>query len=320
MAEQESNLMREALKWRSIVDSDSATPKDQENFQVWLETDPSHHRALAEARRFWNELRPLSDIDLNHLRSEQTFARVRPAVPYLSFLPLALAATVLVAVCVVTWALWPNAVDVEPTRFATNVGEVRLESLQDGSAVTLGPKTQLSVLVTDHRREVQLIGGSAHFDVQSEPRPFQVITEGLIVEVTGTEFEVHRSTSGTSVAVEHGAVDVSGGNSLVTVEQGQKVFADVQGQMGEVRAYPAEKVASWRHNRLAYEEAPLQELIDDLNRYRHRPVYLVDESLAELTVTATFNATDVDLILNTLTQLYPLDIVESADKTELRRR
>ncbi|MEM8982577.1 MAG: FecR domain-containing protein [Pseudomonadota bacterium] len=320
MADQESNLMEEALKWRAIIDSDAASLTDQKDFQVWLDTDPAHHRALEEARTFWDELQPLRDTDMDYLRSEAASVRVKPAVPYLSSFPLGLAASFLFGVCLLAWALWPNRADLEPINFATNIGEVRAESLADGSLVTLGPKTQLLVRVTDHGRQIELIDGSAHFDVQKEKRPFQVIAQGLIVEVTGTEFEVHKSTNGTSVAVEHGAVDVSGLNSVVTLAQGQKVSANNQGQMGEVRAYPAEKVASWRRRRLAYEEAALHDLIDDLNRYRSRPIYLSDEVLAEMTVTATFDAADIDLILDTLTQLYPLDIIETAEKTELRRR
>lgn len=312
--------MQEALKWRAIVDSDAVSLKDQEDFQVWIDADPAHHRALAEARKFWDELRPLSDMDLDHLRSEAASAHVKPTVPNLSPIPLGLAATFLFGVCLFAWALWPNRADLEPINFATIIGEVRSESLADGSVITLGPKTQLTVLMADHGRQIELIDGTAHFDVQKEKRPFQVVTQGLTVEVTGTEFEVHRSTKGTSVAVEHGAVDVSGRNSVVTLEQGQKVSANLQGQIGGVRAYPSEKVAAWRRSRLAYEEATLLELIDDLNRYRNRPIYLSDKVLAEMTVTATFDAADVDLILNTLSQLYPLDIIETAEKTELRRR
>lgn len=320
MVEQESNLMREALKWRAIIDSDAASTTDQEDFQVWLDADPAHHRVLAEARKFWDELHPLVDVDVDHLRSEVAPARGKPAKPHFSSFPPGLAATVLLGVYLLAWALWSNSTDPDPINFATNVGEVRAESLEDGSVITLGAKTQISVTITDHDRRIVLTNGSAHFDVQKERRPFQVTSHGLIVQVTGTEFEVHRSTNGTSVAVGHGAVDVSSRNSVVTLAQGQKVSANSQGQLGEVRAYPPEKVASWRRNRLAYEEATLGELIDDLNRYRNRPIYLSDASLAKTTVTATFDADNVDLILSTLTQLFPLDIIESEEKTELRRR
>lgn len=168
----------------------------------------------------------------------------------------------------------------------------------------------------------ELLSGAAYFDVSQELRPFKVATGRLLVEVTGTRFSVQQSSNGAQVSVAEGSVrvsDTADGTAVRALERGRRVVADDRGRIGDVLQISPDKVGAWRRNRLVYEEAPLSTLVGDLNRYRDRPIELLDSRLAAETITATFDTAETDLILATLAELYPLEVVEAANRTELRR-
>lgn len=326
MIKQDSSLIHKALEWHATINSDAVTKEEQAAFQAWMADDPSHRRAFEEARRLWAGLAGLKNAPIEHLRAGEPRGRVSkrplrfPFHNYTWALTTSCIATVLVIAASV---LRPSDLKVSETLLETATAEVRTEVLIDGSAVTLGARSSISVKMTGTRRSVALLSGTAYFDVNQEIRPFSVASGGLRVDVTGTQFAVRRSSRGTQVAVAEGSVNVRATSSQATVKKlgrGQRIGIDGLGRFGDVRQIAPNQVAAWRRNRLMYDEAPLGELVADLDRYSDKPLQLLDARLASERITATFDATETELILVTLTELYPLDVVETATRTELRRR
>jgi len=115
----------------------------------------------------------------------------------------ALAASVLVALAG-TWLY------IQRNTYSTDIGEQRSIVLNDGSTIELNSRTRVRVRFSDAERDVDLLDGQALFRVAKNPaRPFIVHSGSARVRAVGTQFDVYKRTSGTTVTVVEGRVAVT---------------------------------------------------------------------------------------------------------------
>jgi transmembrane sensor len=92
---------------------------------------------------------------------------------------------------------------------ATDTGEQRFVSLVDGSTLELNSRSRVRIRYSDAERDVDLIEGQALFHVAHDAaRPFIVHSGTTLVRAVGTQFDVYRKDSGTTVTVVEGRVAV----------------------------------------------------------------------------------------------------------------
>jgi transmembrane sensor len=92
---------------------------------------------------------------------------------------------------------------------ATETGEQRFVSLVDGSTLELNSRSRVRIRFSDRERDVDLIEGQALFHVAKDvARPFIVKSGTTLVRAVGTQFDVYRKVSGTTVTVVEGRVAV----------------------------------------------------------------------------------------------------------------
>lgn len=319
----DKRLMREALKWRAIIDNEHVSHKDRAAYEFWLAEDPAHEAAMLEAERFWGRLDGLKDLPLERLEpshSEVDQTTIASSCFWRRRGPIALgaAACVLIAVGIMV----AREIAQPPRMLKTRTAEVRTEVLKDGSEVVLGAKSTVRARVHRWRRSAEVLSGSAFFVIAKDTRPFTVLSGRLEIAVTGTQFAVHRSKFGTMVSVAEGSVDVSDradAGEVVMLEAGGRVTSTAANRWAVSRV-PGRSVGAWRRNRLVYEEEPIGKLIDDLNRYRDRPIVLADPRLRLLTITANFDASEIEQIPSALQSMFALEAMEMPDRTVMRRR
>ncbi len=326
--------MRTALHWRAVMDGEHPSDEERAAFQSWFDADLAHRAAYEDARRFWSGLAALKEAPLDSLRAPEAQAplpgrmsRVLSTCRITRHRLAAVASLTAAAAVVVVWLALLPAGEPVPATYATATGEVETVTLEDGSLVTLGARSTIEVVMDKSLRSVELIGGDAYFAVTADPRPFEVLSGRVSARALGTEFAIRTTGTETQVAVAEGLVGVrhsgagaSTDREYCRLERGQRIVSSGKAGLGDVVAVDPEKVGAWRRHRLVYEEEPLTSLIGDLNRYREKPVALVDSQLAVQTITATFDARDTNLVLQTLTELFPLEVVEEPQQTTLRRR
>lgn len=93
--------------------------------------------------------------------------------------------------------------------YTTGIAEQRTVRLSDGSTVELNARSRLRVRFTDRERAVDLLAGQALFKVaKNAARPFVVKSEVARVRAVGTQFDVNRHGSGTTITVLEGRVAV----------------------------------------------------------------------------------------------------------------
>lgn len=132
------------------------------------------------------------------------FLRERRVGPRWGSVPAVAAVSMVLAfVGLVAW------LDVQRQMYSTGLGEQRSVRLDDGTTVELNSRSRLRVRFTQNARTVELLNGQALFHVAKNPtRPFVVESDGMRVRAVGTQFDVYKHQSGTTVTVLEGRVAV----------------------------------------------------------------------------------------------------------------
>ena len=95
------------------------------------------------------------------------------------------------------------------------------------------------------------------------------------------------------------------------LNSGQRISGSVTSGLGEITTIKPETIGAWREDRLLFFDEPLLEIVNAVNRYDSRNIVIRDKRLEELRVSATFDAKDIDGLLQTLAEIYPLRITAS---------
>lgn len=147
----------------------------------------------------------------------------------------------------------------------TAAGETRTVSLADGSEVQINGGTKI-VLDKNDPRLVEIARGEARFAVKHDNAdPFTVVAgEQRLVDI-GTVFNVVRTDRQLSVGVAEGAVRFEGTARTVNLRAGDSLAADNRGKI-EISQRPVASIGSWADGKLVYDQAPLEQVADDLVR------------------------------------------------------
>ena len=306
----------QACAWIARLRSDAATAADQREFTRWLNRSAQNRHAFDAMTELWGDLGALAHMPIDELYPEsQPAARplkkadVSPANSW-NFTQWLLGGG-LVATCLVI-ALWIGNQQLgvgtfDEQIFTTRVGETRSVVLSDGSRVQLNTNTELRVDYRRQERRTQLLRGEAYFDVALQAaRPFTVIAGRANIRVLGTKFNVERNPDSIRVSVTGGAVAVSETQSArglrpeaVKLTQNQKVSIAGSG-LSEVTRTSAEEALDWTHGVLVFEQTPLAEALEELNRYLKVPAAAAP-SVRDRKLSGTFELSDLDNTLKAIT-------------------
>ena len=352
MNEDEQRLINTALDWRAKLDDADVNSAMRDAFQDWLAENPRHGAAYDHAARFWRGLDALGRDNLDEVFFQPSFAeRCRMALDafgrriagsVLRAAPIAGACAVAAFALAFIFAPLEAPTDIaappetEHYAYATGIGEIQGYELEDGSMLTLGAGSAADVRFSGGKRSVTLKEGDAFFDIVRErDRPFEVIAGDMTARVLGTSFDVRLNVRSTELAVAEGAVEVyysrapggeakEAGNetqpsnpvqalSYARLTAGDRVIGSLSDGLGDVTNIGQGRVGAWRDNRLVYFDAPLAEIIADINRYHDAGIILADDSLADLRISAAFDSSDIDGMLATLSELFALRLDKAPD-------
>lgn len=215
-----------------------------------------------------------------------------------------------------------------PDAYYTSVGQQENYSLNDGSIITLGPKTRILVEFNKHQRFLRLLQGEAYFDVAKDlERPFIVQAGVTTVEAVGTSFNVNRRSNSVVVSVVEGVVRLA--SSSDEKAQSEKLDLTKSRLMqGEEAVYEQDKTAwvfhqleprsiSWREGSLAYVNERLDKVVEDINRYSHIKLVVGDQDVANLVFTGTVLNHQISDWVKGLERTFPVRLLEFEDRIVL---
>ncbi|MEM8986982.1 MAG: FecR domain-containing protein [Pseudomonadota bacterium] len=341
MTERIGDIRAEAHEWRARIDGAELDREDRRAFDRWMAADPLHAAAYAEAEVIWKGLgaldydpaldQPLPDEQTGAgvVRSWQSSIRLLAAGGVAAFAALA---AVFVALPFLHKTPSGNMAADAPVvaTYVTAPREVRDVTLTDGSMVTLGALSEISFMVGEGLRTAKLLSGHAFFHVAKNPdAPFIVEIGGAKVIVTGTAFDLQRRGDRVDVSVSEGSVRVThalvigetdavsaweadASRSMVqsaTLTAGERITASRTNGLGQKRVIAVEEIGAWRSGQLVYLNAPLGDIVADLNRYADTPIK-IDAAARKLRLSGAFPADDVDGLLDLLETALPVRVME----------
>jgi transmembrane sensor len=214
--------------------------------------------------------------------------------------------------------------------YETGVGEVRSEHLKDGSEVTLGARSAISLQFSAAYRSVRLDRGEAWFRVAHDVhRPFIVSAGTRTITAVGTAFVVERLADRVLVTVTEGVVEVapqspsqvptpilSTKTSLahagaLPVARGQQFSYEDSGSAALVKNADFQAATAWSEGQLEFDHLSLKDVVQVVNRYSRRTI-AVDESSGKQIVTGVVQESQIDAWVRRLPDIYPVKILESA--------
>ncbi|KPA93361.1 FecR family protein [Pseudomonas asplenii] len=294
-----------ALVWLSRL-HDQPGSAEQAMFSRWLQADPAHAEAYAQAQVLWE----LSEVPASRLAQEEAFAlqgllremdRPRRSVLRRWSGPLAMAACLLLMIAIGAGWQPQRWLDDLGADYVSAPGQVRTVTLADRSEVTLDTDSAIAVDLRGGERHVRLRRGSAFFSVSHTGEPFVVEARGGEVRVLGTQFEVRLQGEGARVTVLSGRVGVTpaqGAAQQVLTANQQQAYAD--GAAQPLQTVDSDLQLAWRQGWLNYSKAPLAEVVDDLRRYYPGRILLFNDALAARRISGSFPNRDPQAVLDSL--------------------
>ena len=294
-----------AFAWLSLL-HDQPSSGDQVTFSHWLQADPAHAEAYAQAQVVWEmseaPARTLADEDalalqgyLNAMnRSRQTRVRRWSGA-------LAMAACLVLMIGIgAGWqpSRWMDDLGAD---YVSAPGEIRTVTLADQSQITLDADSAIAVDFSRGERHVQLRRGAGFFSVTHTGEPFVVDAEKGEVRVLGTQFEVRLQPRGAQVTVLSGRVGVTAQKNAEQqiLTAGQQV-AYGEGAAEKSHAVDSEAQLAWRQGWLNYYKASLADVVEDLGRYYPGRIVLLNDQLAARRVSGSFPSKDPMAVLSSL--------------------
>ncbi|MFA0812488.1 FecR family protein [Microbulbifer epialgicus] len=316
----------QACAWIARLRSDTLSAIDKREFATWLSASDAHARAFEEIAELWGDLGALAHMPIDQLfpesvptanihktavsKNQQTAALTRkPRNDRWGMPQWALSSGL--ATCGAFLAVWvglnwQNTTTPKEEIYTTQLGEIRTVSLADGSEVKLNSNSELHVSYSRKERQTQLVRGEAFFEVARQTsRPFTVSAGSANIRVLGTEFNVELNPESTKVSVTEGTVSVSEAESSpglapesVKLTKNQKVSVTDHG-LSNVRRTSSEEATDWTRGLLVFEQTPLKEALQELNRYLAVPATAAPQVEGRL-ISGTFAVSDPDNTLEAI--------------------
>jgi transmembrane sensor len=295
-----SDIDAEAADWVVRLDGRTPTTAEQRSLEEWLEKDVRHLGAYARARAVY--------LRFDRMRAATVSARPETEAAPTGFNPtrrkmLLWAAGGTLAAAVSGLTLLRQA---SVQEYSTRIGEMRRESLPDGSSITLNTGTTLAVSYTERLREVKLICGEVLIEAAADPlRLFKLDVQGTSITTAAAAFAVRLlKHEGMQVMVQQGQVQVFEPSSrikAVTLPANTLALPpvavgpqDTDAPLVAEPIDPAEvdRRLAWQRGQLSFEDVTLDYALQEFARYGAVRVVIDDPSIATLKVVGLYSSSD----------------------------
>ena len=296
-----AHVLDAAIAWQLTLDSSS--PLEREEFVKW-------HAAHEEHARAWRQLGMLDQrfsVAKGPARSallqsrESIRRRVRKLGSGLASVVAVVGLTLFAGERYLPLDYW-----LADQRTAT--GEQRTVRLADGTLLNLNTHSAVDVRFDEKQRLIVLQEGEILIETaHGDTRPFIVETREGSMRALGTRFLVKREEQGTRLSVLQSAVAAHPQSSPEEqiLREGQQVLMSNNG-LGPIIALNLGADA-WTRGMLVVDNARLEDLINELGRYRRGHLGVAPE-VADLRITGSFPLHDTDLALSALLPTLPVQI------------
>lgn len=294
-----------------LLTSGEVNAWDAQGFKRWLQISPAHKDAFNEAKRVWAVIKPAAG---NLLRTNPDIAAahghaLRPVrMGRRAFMGAAagVAAVASVAAVYPPLGLWP-AMSEWGADYRTAAGE-RQEIGRTGHVlVTLNTRTSVRrQMANGELVGLELIGGQAAIDLTRNDRRFVVTAGTGRITAESGRFDVKFLNGKVCVSCLEGATHIEHPSGMRALQARQQAIYDSR-SIGHIASADPQEVAAWRSGEMIFRNAPLAEVVEEINRYRPGRVVLVNTAARDRLVSGRFLITALDTVLWQIEHTYKLE-------------
>lgn len=307
-------LQAEAFIWLGRLADGEVTRPELQAFKRWQGTSAAHEAAFEGAKRQWKAMKPalvgvLQASPAKAARHDRLVRGRGPQPGRRAFLGAAAGAVAVAGVAVVAppLGLWPSPGE-WVADFRTATGEQRTIALADRVSVTLNTQTSVrrQAAADGETTGIDLIAGEAAIDLPSRGSAFAVRAgAGRSVAESG-RFEVRHLDAKVCVTCIEGTVRVEhpAGSRLLQANQQTVYRGD---SISGIAGIDAADASAWRKGELVFSQTPLEQVVEEINRYRKGRVVLLASAGRNRPVVGRFRIAVLDEALLQIQHAFGLD-------------
>ncbi|HEY6926348.1 MAG TPA: FecR domain-containing protein [Steroidobacteraceae bacterium] len=332
-----TSTTEQASAWWVLLNHGDATPADHHAFGEWVARSPERVEAFLQTARLTSALQS-TDLHWPDTPVDTLIREARSAPDGVIDLPMRSVSQESMQVRASPWtrrAIVVGAVALAAgaagwsflgqDHYTTSIGEQRSVVLSDGTVVTLNTSSEIEVRMARDHRTVGLLSGEALFQVAPDPaRPFDVAAGKATVRALGTQFNVDRRPSSTTVTVVEGKVAVFTGYDPgaasdaqqppnLPLTAGEQVTVAANTIPHPERVDPAEATV-WTRRKLVFEHRPLGEVAEEFNRYNRERIDIESPQLRSQEITGVFEANHPESFMSFLAAIPDVVVERAGDK------
>jgi len=322
--------MKQNIDWELILKdlTGMANQRDRELLSRWLNASVENENTFDKIKQVWNtpdaslpspnlkdawmkikQRANIQEPNLTTLHSVRPENKKSALIKYVLESRLLLVAAVLILFIITSYFLFKIPTQIEMKDFNVSTGDIQSINLMGGSKVTLdaGSTLRFPKHFADKNREVYL-NGEGFFEIFPNPdKPFIVRTNNAVITVLGTAFNIRAwgQYKQTTVTVEHGKVSLKmvnntkPGNEITLTKNQMSILREGENPTSPQNINIAD-FTSWQQRRMYFKSVPLQEVLDQLERWYGLEFQLPDKSAGSNRVTIYIENKPIAEILNVI--------------------
>jgi len=304
------------------------TSGESERWEQWLLENPSKSEVVAEATEilqlFSHKSEGLSKEEVQsqwmELRRSLVVPKPETRTRWMGTSVYRYAAAIAL-LCVASVGIYLQFFNADSAKeyvtYRSGFGEKQEINLPDGSSILLNANTTLKTtkVWSDQSREVWLETGEAYFSVakQADKSNFVVHTDGLKVEVLGTQFNVNL-TNGISVMLDEGSIMLmsnEGGESIMS----PGYFAEYsKGKILISKVEDPRRYTAWLDNKISFDNTTLLEISNYVKRHYGVSLSIPDTTLQKRRLSGEIPNDNLDLLLSAISVAMDISIKKDNGK------
>jgi transmembrane sensor len=316
-----------ALLWHAALQDADASNETWQGFTQWLEAGSEHRLAFER----------VEDLNVTlHNNASELLAQLPAAEDPGSLsandnhwwwsgkATFAVAASLVAASLALLWQPRKTPTDIQPMVYEAAPGQSRALSLADGTHLDLSPGSRIEMRYDTQSRSLLLGRGEVLVQVGHDPkRPLMLLAGDLTIKDIGTVFDVALRRAQIAVTVVSGQVAVATGSQAtagqapVQLSAGQQILHTPGAATSVLSQVDPATVLSWRNGFLTYQDAPLRDVVADINVRFAAHVTVADVATGARRFSGVLKAENLDATLKRLSVLLGLPVIQRGDGEQL---
>lgn len=309
--------------------TNEATSEEKKQLQIWLKESVEHQTYFDELSRIWSSSEEVfTDSEAaESVNTDMAWHKVKthirkPKPLYISWLNGANGLKIAAAIAVLVMAVIFYNRDTPPPQY-NYVAEtkVKIDTLTDGSVITLNKKSSLSTLFSKKERRVRMAGEAFFAVAPNKEKPFVIEIQNIEIKVVGTAFNVDNiSKQGKIiVTVQEGIVEVQGKNETLRLEKGHKAIYDIASHTFEKADNIDKKILEYKKETLEFDGNTLKDIVNQINKFYAQNIEIASPAIENCTIKTTFDGQDAEFFFrDVIGDMIKIQVERQGDKLILR--